>query len=304
MHCYQFREMADSYVDPETSANTNREFAYHLDNCPVCREEMAARREFRIRLRETWTKAPENQMRPEFADRLRGQLHSLSLSKASTNTSSVKNHPRSLNLQRRWLLTVAASLILAIAIGFVLSRVMRIKNKSDYESGVMPNLVKTELAKSAVGDHRDCAIQFRLAERSTNLDEAALKYDHAYIDLVKSVTSGEMLPGVEFVKAHSCIFQQRRFAHLIFKYHGQLVSLLVTDNDADPGKLPTVPASGQPNVIACSSFDGYRVSCFQTARHAVFVVSDLADGENLTLARAFESSVVEHLTRSEEPASF
>jgi len=31
-----------------------------------------------------------------------------------------------------------------------------------------PNIVETELAKAAAGDHRDCAIQFRLVEKHSS----------------------------------------------------------------------------------------------------------------------------------------
>jgi hypothetical protein len=34
-----------------------------------------------------------------------------------------------------------------------------------------------------------------------------------------------------------------------------------------------------------------QVSCFETARHAVFIVSDLPEGDNLVLARALAPSV-------------
>ena len=296
--CYQFREMLDSHIDHDTSVKSKRELSAHLEHCRVCREELARRRELRVRLRETWIGSRENQMRPDFADRLKAQLHSQALNTTNIEEASFEDHRRFSKIQRRWLITLVACLILTFTGGIVLFQVKR-----DTESALMPNLVKTELAKSAVGDHRDCAIQFRLAERSTDLEAAARKYDHAYIGLVKAVTSNGLLPDLEFVKAHSCIFQQRRFAHLIFKYHGRLVSLLVTDNENVVGQQNQALVNGQPNVIACSSFDGYRVSCFQTEQHAVFVVSDLPEGENLTLARAFESSVVEHLTLSEEPIS-
>ena len=38
------------------------------------------------------------------------------------------------------------------------------------------------------------------------------------------------------------------------------------------------------------------ISCFRTERHAVFIVSDLPEGENLELARALEPSVYAHIT--------
>jgi hypothetical protein len=165
----------------------------------------------------------------------------------------------------------------------------------------MLNLVKTELARSAVGDHRNCAIHFRLSEKPIDLEEAGQKYDAAYIDLTKAVLAKDSLsPDIEFVEAHSCVSEGRRFAHIVLRYHGGMVSFLVTDNGrAIETSESTPPQVAQHEVIACSQFDGYRVSCFQTTRHAVFVVSDLPEGENLALARALAPSVVAHISRTE-----
>jgi hypothetical protein len=163
------------------------------------------------------------------------------------------------------------------------------------------NLVKTELAKSAVGDHRDCAIHFRLAEKPIDLEVAGRKYDPVYIDLTRAVLSqGSIPPDAEFVEAHSCVFEGRRFAHIILRYHGHLVSFLVTDvGDSGEAERTTPPTVAQPQVIACSQFDGYQVSCFQTARHAVFVVSDMPEADNLALTRALAPSVYAHISRTE-----
>lgn len=177
------------------------------------------------------------------------------------------------------------------------SDIKQAQSNSDH----MVNLVKTELAKSAVGDHRDCAVHFRLAEKPIDLEEAGQKFDRVYANLVPAVLSQGNLPtGLEFVEAHSCVFEGRRFAHMVFKYHDRLVSLLVTDNGVGEAKSSTTSTISQQQVISCSQFDGYRVSCFQTARHAVFVVSDLSEGENLFLARALSPSIDAHVTRAEQ----
>jgi hypothetical protein len=128
-----------------------------------------------------------------------------------------------------------------------------------------------------------------------------------YINLTKAVMSqqGDAPLNAQFVEAHSCVFEGRRFAHIILKYHGRLVSFLVTDiGGAKQAKTNAarMPADLQQQVIACSQFDGYQVSCFQTARHAIFVVSDLPEGDNLALARALAPSVFAHITRTENEA--
>ena len=287
MQCDQFRQLADSYLNNELIVETNHQINSHLEHCSECRHELAARRELRTKLQQAFANAPENQMRPEFAARLNERLRDQALGKHRDSVTSAQvSQPFS--RRRTSLLAVAASLVLAAGIGLVLFRYI---SKPSPPVGPV-SLVKTELARSAVGDHRDCAIHFRLAEKPIDLEVAGRKYDPVYIDLTKVVLSqGD----VELVEDHSCVYESRRFAHIVLKYHGRLVSFLVTDAATE-----TKPQSlSQSQVIACSQFDGYQVSCFQTGRHAVFIVSDMSEGDNLSLARALAPSVFAHIMRLE-----
>jgi hypothetical protein len=221
-------------------------------------------------------------------------------------------------------LALAACLLLASAFGLVLVR-QRILERSPQQGkqevagreptptyppqlnpGIPVGIVKTELARDAAGDHRDCAVHFQLAEKPIDLEVAGRKYDPVYINLTKAVLSeqGNVPMGAEFVEAHSCVFQGLRFAHIILRYHDRLVSFLVTEmGESKEAKTNAAPLADQrAQVIACSQFDGYQVSCFQTSRHAVFIVSDLPEGDNLALARAVAPSVFAHITRVENAA--
>jgi len=322
MQCREFREIADSYLGNELIVETNHEVISHLEHCLDCRRELAARRELRSQLREAFTKAPENQLRPEFARQLSTQLHDYALGKSGAPVVPARGRRSFVAVRRTPWLALAACLVLSTGIGLVLVRqrfsapkqpgTREIARNADTPSyspelnpGIPVNLVKTELAKSAVGDHRDCAVHFRLAEKPIDMEVAGRKYDPVYINLTTAVLSekGEVPLGAEFVEAHSCVFQGRRFAHIILRYHGRLVSFLVTEiGDSSEAKANAALASQGAQVITCSQFDGYQVSCFQTARHAVFIVSDLPEGDNLALARAVAPSVFAHITHAENPA--
>jgi len=177
----------------------------------------------------------------------------------------------------------AACLLLAVLVGSIIVR----------QQLARQTIIKTELAQAAVGDHRDCAIQFRLDEKPIDLERAAREYDPVYAHLTESIRTEEGVGplGAEVIEAHSCVFKGRRFAHVVLKYRGRVVSLLVTgisfDRDVGLG------------TILCSQMDGYNVSFFQTAQHAIFVVSDLPEGENLALTRALEPRVFKHINDSE-----
>lgn len=317
MQCREFRDIADSYLSNELMVETNHGIISHLEQCAECRQELKARRELRSKLREAFIKSPNNQLRPEFAARLSTQLHDYSLGKRRAQLVSARGWQSSMTRKQTTWLALAACLLLAIGVGLVLVRSRLLEPKAPSEiavskpranespevnPGIPVSIVKTELAKSAVGDHRDCAIKFRLSERPIDLEVAGQKYDPVYINLTKAVLSqqGAAPLDAQFVEAHSCVFEGRRFAHIVLKYHGELVSFLVTDIEPTRGVQPqSVRRSEDLQVTTCSQFDGYQVSCFETARHAVFIVSDLPEGDNLALARALAPPVFAHIIRTE-----
>jgi hypothetical protein len=320
MQCRDFREIADSYLSDELLIETNHEVISHLEDCAECRREMSARREVRGTLRAAFANAPERQIRAEFGEQLKSQLKANALYSGRASLTGPLGWWSSGKPRRTLWLALAACLVFAGGFGlFVLRQKLATGHSAhDQVAGSHPapnrspqlgprlavDVAKMELAKSAVGDHRDCAIQFRLAEKTIDLDEAGRKYDAAYINLQKAVSSQvEGLPAqLEVVEAHSCVFASRRFAHLVLRYHGRIVSLLVTNLDSSNEAKATSSRSlsGSPHqAIAYSQIEGYQVSCFETARHAVFVVSDLPEGENLAVAEGLAPAVIAHLARTE-----
>lgn len=321
MQCDEFRQLVDSYINDELSIETNHQLISHLAYCSECRYELTARRELRRRLRTAFTSASANQMRPEFANRLRRELHEYALGKRQDSQDSKDRLRFSKRKPKFWWIAIAACLLFATGLGVVLYRQRESKGtlpgtyrtvRVDPTKAISPelgaqspvDLEKTELARSAVGDHRDCAIHFRLSEKPIDLEAAGRTYDPVYINLTKVVSDqGDKPLDFELIEAHSCVFESRRFAHIVLKYHGSLVSVLVTDAKSSiDGNEKTAPSLSQSQVISCSQFDGYRVSCFQTLRHATFVVSDLSERENLALARALAPSMFAHITRVERSA--
>ena len=311
MRCRDFREIADSYLGDELAVETNHDVIRHLEGCGDCRRELAARREVRVKLKAAFAGAPEMQVRPEFAGRLRTRLQAATRSEQGGRFGH----------RKAWIalaasLSIAAALSLAWLVRENLRRpdpreatVRRTAGGTEPstppspgpDSGMPVRIAKAELAESAAGDHQNCAVKFRLSERPIDLDEAGRRYDRVYLDLTKAVLSQQTEP-VEFVEAHSCVYQGRRFAHIVLKYHGRLVSFLVTDLDrSDKSSAGGRRTLTDPDrqVIACSQFEGYQVSCFETPRHAVFVVSDLSETENLALARSLAPSAYKQIVRNE-----
>ena len=285
MECREFGEIADSYLSDELTIESNHDAIAHFEKCSNCRDELSARRAVRAKLREAFISAPDNRMRPEFVNDLSLRLRSAPL----VATIDAKRVARSRRYSR---FAIAACLLLAVLVASIILRQQLSRQQ------LSATIVKTELAQAAVGDHRDCAIKFRLDEKPIALETAGEKYDPVYLGLAKSVfTEAGGLPlGAQVIEAHSCVFKGRRFAHLVLKYRGSVVSLLVT---GIPGDHDRADAAVEPATIVCSQMEGYNVSFFHTARHAIFVVSDLPEGENLALTRALEPRVFKHINDSE-----
>ena len=74
MECRDVREMADSFLSEQLLVETNHELLRHLEMCPVCREEIAARGALRARLRSAFAQAEDLRPRPAFSAELRTAL--------------------------------------------------------------------------------------------------------------------------------------------------------------------------------------------------------------------------------------
>jgi anti-sigma factor RsiW len=295
MQCRDFREMADSYLSDELLIETNHDMMRHLETCVECRGELAARRELRSKLREGFQRSPELQISDDFVSTLKAQLQNVA-----------ERQSRLFVVRRVAYVLIAASLAIAALFGF---RFFQLRwgrqnpNPNDVaqseRSSTGSTALDAALAESAAGDHRDCALHHRLPERPIPLDEAGRIYDRVYLGLVNAVMSGGVLPAdVELVGGHSCVFKGRRFGHVVLKYHGQLISVLVSTLEAQErsGLAPTDQFIADPEV------DGYQLAHFDTARHTVYVVSSLNSDENMLIARAIEPSLSRHISNTERAA--
>jgi len=287
VRCQDVREIADSFLNDELQTEPNYEVVNHLGRCTECQREMAARRQLRSTLRASFAHAEKLQMRSEFADNLRAQLRAVALRETK------RPGPR-----LAWL-ALAACLVLAL--GFGLRMILR---QHDGEEAAL-RAAMAEISRTAAGDHANCAIKFQLAEKPIPLEEAGLKYDRAYLNLTDVVNArlAELSGDIQLVESHSCVFNGRRFAHVVLRDHGSLVSLLVTDlSDPEGGNGTKQSVSeGTQQVFPCPELEGYHVACFNTAGHAIFLVSDLAEGENLAVARLLAPTVYSHVSNAEGP---
>jgi anti-sigma factor RsiW len=251
MECRDVRELTDSFLSEQLLVETTHDILRHLSQCPSCRAEIESRRRLRTALRGAFERSPELRATPEFL-------------------ASVGRHVRERQSSRsvraaRWslrpMMAIAATVLLAVAFGG-------------------REWLGTSLLHAVLGDHQNCAIRFRLNEKPISLEEAAQRFEPAYRSLVAVAPSPARLSNGDLtvLERHSCVYDGRRFAHIVLRYRGALVSVLVT-----PDRLARVPSE--------LAVDGTRVSSFRAGRFAAFVVSSASERETREIAAAVAGPV-------------
>jgi hypothetical protein len=261
--------MADAFLAEELLENTSHQILRHVETCRGCRDDLDARRALRDSVRWAFHHARELAPTPEFLARVRATL---------TDTPRRAPAPRGLRSTGWWML--AATVLLALASALT------------YRGVTMVGA----LARAAVGDHRNCALERRLRETSIPLEEAAQRYGGATYRILETLPPDYLTTTAgtaRIVRRHACIYEGRRFAHVVFEYRGTLVSLLVTA--ADSGGPLKFPGETVPDVTSARQVDHMSVVSFQTSRYAVFLAGDVAPADLTALAGAIAAPLYREL---------
>jgi putative zinc finger protein len=264
MQCREVRDLLDSFVGQELLVETNHELMRHLEACSECRAELEGRKRLRSALQRAFNRAESLQARADFA--------------AEMVTRARTVGPRRAKRPALWTWgALAASLVLISGAAWMVFR----NNASPLE-------------RDAVGDHRNCAVQFHLAERPISLAEAAVRYDPAFATLEDTPpTDVSTAAGpARVVDRHACVFNGTRFGHVVLTFEGEPVSVLVAA--ASGGNRP-VTTPGGAGLSWLPDADGLRVASFRTTGHVVFVVSALQERQFRAVAQALADPVTRRL---------
>ncbi len=252
MNCRDFREIADTYLSDELLVETNHEVFQHLENCAECRQELSLRREVRQRLRASLINAPEFKLNPVFANKLKSKLKDTAL------------RPNSW-LNWKLLTPVLATLLIAISLSFAL-----FYRKS--ETGFL-----TEISQKAINRHEDCGLR-----HFKEWEEQIGKIPAEKISFVKSLQNKD----TEILEVHDCEFAGKRFTHYVLERNGKVISVLKTasENAAETN-------SNKESSIVCEKTQGLQMSSFFAGPELVFVISELSEADNLSIARQLSDSI-------------
>jgi len=267
MECREVRLLSDAFVSEQLLVETNQALISHVDRCPSCRDEIDGLRRLRASTRSAFEGAPELSVRPEFAAALRSRLQA----------EATVRRPTSRAQRSRWL-AIAATILLVVGTGW---------GWREWSASRM-----LAMLNAAVGDHRFCAVTFKLAEAPISLEEAARRYGtfNSLLQTVEPSTTTLSGGPLQVLERHSCVFGGRRFAHIVLRYRKEVVSLLVSD---EPRRIAPagVLAGITENPSNLPVTNGFHVASFATARHVVFVVSSLSDSDIQEIARAMAGPV-------------
>jgi anti-sigma factor RsiW len=264
MDCREVRRLADAFVTDQVSVETAEGIVAHLERCDACREEIDGLRRLRAATRAAFERARDLQPRPAFVEELAARVRSQAAGRIATPWS------------RRGWLAAAACGVLGVAGGW---------GWREWSSAR-----RSALLRAVAGDHRNCALTFALDEPPIPLEEAASRFGGPHGLLLKVEPSPPALAGgpLEVVNRHSCVFDGRRFSHLVLRYKGELVSVLVTeDAGGDAGTA----------VAARPTTDGLHVAAIGDDDSA-FVVSTLDEQDVLDAGRAMAGPLARALSKA------
>jgi hypothetical protein len=267
MNCRDLRNVADSFLSEELPAEANDEVLQHLEFCASCRADIESGRQLRDAVRAAFNRAPGLRPSNEFRERLRKQLR---------DDATKRGRFAGLSWRR---LAIAAGIMLAA--GLSVAVLLERSSASDDAQ-----------AHDAIGDHRNCALHYRLVRHPVPLEEAAQRFDDAYRVLMAAPPDQISTPGglVHVLERHSCEYGAHRYGHVVLRYRDRVVSLLVTTTGTRAARSSvTIPrVIGRP-------LEGLSVVAVNGTRHAVMLVGDLDPRELTQLAGIVSLPLVQQL---------
>ncbi len=273
MQCKEFREISEAYLSDELLVETNIQVFRHLEHCPKCREEFAAKRELRQKICSAIKNADDFQIDPVFVNHLSANLK---------KTALYKSTGRNFWFAPNFLIPVMSSLLIAVTLGFA---VFNWSSQNGGQPLADDFLTKglTQISIQAVVSHKHCALE--KLKKWEEISKQDFIQKAVYTEQIAKPLQTNFSKNIEMLHAHDCIFNGKRFTHIILRKGSNIVSVFLDKSDA----MPETDNSTTAKII-CEKENGLQVASFQKNKGAIFVISDMSETENLSAARALSNS--------------
>ncbi|HMC77416.1 MAG TPA: zf-HC2 domain-containing protein [Vicinamibacterales bacterium] len=232
--CRDLEEHFAPYVDGEEAPAARRAVESHLGACPPCGERAAAERDARDLVVQN-----RDRLRPAAPDDLRTRCAALSAASAF-GAAPARQASRRTAAIRRWApLSLAATLVLAVAGVFVFGLNDRVE----------------ALAASLAVDHVKCfKVGGNPAHAEPVVAERDWQHDQGWAIVVPQSAAAQQLA---LVDVRRCFSTDGRAAHMMYTWRGQPLSLYVLPENI--GRDRVVERMGQEAVIWCANNRTYAV---------------------------------------------
>jgi anti-sigma factor RsiW len=264
--CQTIREILDPYLDNELLVETSQSVLDHLRFCTDCAAESERRIELRRLLRDACTVDDEERSHSETLSRRRTEL-ALDQQRRSRWTAKIRWAP------------LAAGLILALGVfGYwQIGKPLKPANSPGISPPTStPTVLIAAVDREAVENHQVCALSYP-SNWTYNRERIVRELTPTFASLIDVV--GRNHGKYELIEGHICSYQQKQYAHLIFRGNGRTVSVFI-----QPDNRVGDPKSSHPVEIEQGSYTAYQFASADTGIHRIYVVSDLPNNENRALA--------------------
>lgn len=221
--CRDLDPLFAPYADGEVASDDRASLEAHLERCPPCRARVAEQRTVRAVL-----VARRPTLRACASDHLRARCSAYARHSTRRPFSFLRVAPT-----RRWVpLSLAATLLLAVAGAFVFG----LNDKVE------------ALAAQLTLDHLTC---FQFApERLTHADSATASREWtARQGWPIQIPASSASAGLELLGVRRCSMSSGRVAHVMYKWHGEPLSVFVVPRTIRPIGQPQKPAGQQQEIV-------------------------------------------------------
>jgi len=262
MNCEDFREYFDAYLSKELPPRTGRVVLRHVEGCPLCAAELAARARVRGALQAAVRATP-------VPDGLEAKV-----------VRAVRTQHARMRAGR-YTIVVAAAAMICLAI------VNLWRMKSGSEEAILRKSSGRLAAVLNVGlrDHLQCAVFRKYSRQPEGAAQIASDLGPAFAGLAP-LLQAKLPPEIHILQAHHCTAGGRQYVHFIMAGGGKLLSLILTRRQ---------PGESLGGGIDQAGVDRFQVVGFESQDYLAYVVSDLDAQQNLRLAASLAPAVRDYL---------